>query len=110
MKSKIPESDLNRLRAYISSVRWQYAKTMPQWPHWYTIRGWKPEKQEEFDYFAGLIQRIGYIDPWQENQWHYLVVDEFKYWVIEDVLNRAAPKSNAQVVADGERYLKSRKE
>ena len=28
--------------AYIAKVRWQFAKTMPQWPHEYTVREWRP--------------------------------------------------------------------
>jgi hypothetical protein len=30
-------------RAYIADVRWQFAKTMPQWPHEYTVREWRTD-------------------------------------------------------------------
>ena len=103
MPSKIPDRYLVRVRAYITAVRWEFAKTMPQWPHWYTVRDWAPDKQTEYDFFATAINKYGYVDSWRDDRWHYLVVDEFKYWAIEDVLNRAAPKPNAQVLDEGEK-------
>ena len=35
----------------------------------------------------------------------YLVIGKFKYWVIENVMNRAAPISNAEVRKRGLKYL-----
>jgi hypothetical protein len=35
-------------RTYIAKVRWQFAKTMPQWPHEYTVREWREDLQPEF--------------------------------------------------------------
>lgn len=102
------QGDLIRARKYIAASEWQYAKTMPQWPHYYTIREWNPDKAAEFYYFAYLIHEYGYMDPWGENEWFYLRIDEYKYWVIDNVLNRAAPKSNRAVMAAGRRYIAKR--
>lgn len=30
------------MREYIGQVRWQFAKTMPDWPHEYTVKAWCP--------------------------------------------------------------------
>ena len=43
-------------RHYIAQVRWQFAKTMPQWPHEYTVRNWRPELESDFEEFARLTQ------------------------------------------------------
>jgi hypothetical protein len=51
-------------RAHIAEVRWQFAKTMPQWPHEYTIRIWRPDREREFDGFVALIRRDGIVKPW----------------------------------------------
>ena len=95
--------DLSRVRAYIAAFNWKFAKTMPQWPHSYVVRDWR--RKREFDFFAKLIEKNGYIDPWGRHRWKYLVVDNFKYWVDDDVLNRAQPKSNAWFIKRGNKHM-----
>ena len=51
-------------REYIHQVRWQFAKTMPQWPHEYTVRDWRSDLEAEFVDFAVLIRREGVVKPW----------------------------------------------
>jgi hypothetical protein len=51
-------------RAYIATVRWQFAKTMPQWPHEYTVREWRQDLEHEFVEFVALIRREGIVKPW----------------------------------------------
>ena len=36
----------NHARAYVAGVRWQFAKTMPQWPHEYTVREWRLDLED----------------------------------------------------------------
>lgn len=108
--NKLSHKNLTRVRNYIQSVEWRFAKTMPQWPHFYTIFDWNPDKRVDFYYFAYLIQKYGSIDPWGKNEWSYLIVDNYKYWVIGDVLNRGEPKSNCAVLKDGEKYRALAKE
>ena len=48
---------LDEARVYIASVRWQFAKTMPQWPHEYTVRVWPPDLEHSFFAFVRLIRR-----------------------------------------------------
>jgi hypothetical protein len=32
-------SDETWAKNFIASLEWRFAKMMPQWPHWYIIRG-----------------------------------------------------------------------
>ena len=55
---------MDEARLYIANVRWQFAKTMPQWPHEYTVRAWLPNLEHEFLAFVELIREKGEIKPW----------------------------------------------
>jgi hypothetical protein len=86
-------------RAYIANVRWQFAKTMPQWPHEYTVRAWRPDLEREFFEFVVLIRRD--VKPWPRDavtpRYHhtYLELDSWEYWTMGEpvpettVINRA---------------------
>jgi hypothetical protein len=91
-------------RAYIARVRWQFAKTMPQWPHEYTVRAWRPDLEQEFVEFVVLIRRDGVVKAWppdaSEPRYHhaYLEIDGWEYWTMGSLIpettliNRALPK------------------
>tara|TARA_Y100000310_G_scaffold140706_1_gene140122 strand:- start:3119 stop:3385 length:267 start_codon:yes stop_codon:yes gene_type:complete len=70
--------DMDDARRFIAGAKWQYAKTMPQWPHEYTLRKWNDEREFE--------DMIHYILHWGELRtslhWKriYLDVDEYYYW------------------------------
>jgi len=82
-------------RAYIAKVTWQFSKSMPQWPHEYTVRHWRPDLAHEWDAFADLIQREGTVKLWPPNakipkyRHAYLEIDGYQYWVMPPVINRA---------------------
>ena len=75
-------------RDYIGQVRWQVAKTMPDWPHEYTVKAWRPELTDAFVAFCRLIANEGVIEPWPPPPsaaiYHnsYLVLDGHKYWAL----------------------------
>ena len=79
---------LDEARAYIAEVRWQFAKTMPDWPHEYTIKAWRPELASAFEAFCRLIGTAGFVEPWPpppataKYHNHYLMVDDHKYWAM----------------------------
>ena len=105
---KTPTSvQLDRARGYIEEMKtkWRFSKTMPQWPHEYVVREWG--NSEAFDFFAALTKECGYEDRWGSRSDSYLVIGDFKYWVIEDVLNRAEPISNAEVRRRGLIWLQA---
>lgn len=95
-------SQLARARADINSMDWEFAKSMPQWPRWYIIRNRRNARA--FDFIDRLIYDFGYADTWDDRTNWYLVIGKFKYWIDENVLNRAAPISNAEFRRRGLRY------
>ena len=90
-------------RAYIAEVRWKFAGTMPQWPHEYTVRDWRPDLDEDFARMVALIRREGVVKPWPRDstapRYHfpYLEIDGWEYWSMGEpvpdtiVINRATP-------------------
>lgn len=92
---------INDARTYIAEVRWQFAKTMPQWPHEYTVRTWRPDLEEDFFAFVALIRGEGIIKPWPAEaavpryRHTYLELDGWEYWTMGDpapetaLINRA---------------------
>jgi hypothetical protein len=100
--------DLQTARSYIASVRWQFAKTMPQWPHEYTVRAWRPDLSQAFSAFAQLARAEGVIKPWPREsaspRYHhsYLEIDGWEYWTMGEpiegttVINRARLETAAR--------------
>jgi hypothetical protein len=86
---------------FIAEVRWQFAKTMPQWPHEYTVRKWREDLDQDFLDFAAYIRRVGTVKPWPADsptpRYHhsYLELGGWDYWTMEGaiaetiVINRA---------------------
>jgi hypothetical protein len=103
---------IENTRTYIDEVRWRYAKTMPQWPHEYTVRGWRPDLERQFFEFVALIRHDGIVKPWPPDvptprYYHtYLSLDGWEYWtmgapVLETtVIKRASLTQNAPVGRD----------
>jgi hypothetical protein len=95
------EFTVERARQYIARVRWRFARTMPEWPHWYTVRQWRPDLVADFEAFATLIRRVGVVKPWPRDavqptyRFPYLELDGFEYWTLgapipeTTVINRA---------------------
>jgi hypothetical protein len=79
----------------------KFTKKIPD--GWYVLREWGSAR--DFDFVGRLIKKFGYKDTWGNRSDSYLVIGRFKYWRIEDVLNRAAPLSNAAVRKRGLRWL-----
>ena len=93
--------DIDDARACIDEARWQFAKTMPQWPHEYTVSDWRPELRETFLDFVRLIRTEGVVKAWPADsptpRYHhtYLEIDGWDYWTMDDrvddteLINRA---------------------
>jgi len=93
--------DIEGARRYIANVRWTFARTMPQWPHEYTVREWRRDLENDFEAFATLIRSDGIVKPWPAPpatpRYHhtYLQVGPWEYWTMGDaipettVINRA---------------------
>ena len=80
--------DLDDARRYFASVRWQFASTMPQWPHEYTVRRWRPELDGTFLDMVRLIREAGVVKPWPRDsatpryRHTYLELDGWQYWTM----------------------------
>lgn len=77
-------------RAFIAGSGWVFAKTMPQWPHEYTVRdltspdarGSTCLSHESFEWFVHLIRSEGYQARWGRYNNTYLEIDGWKYWTM----------------------------
>jgi hypothetical protein len=99
---------IDEARSYIAEVRWQFAKTMPQWPHEYTVRDWRPELNDTFEAFARFTRSDGVVKPWPADsptpRYHhrYLEIDGWDYWIMDGtieatgVINRARLDDTSQ--------------
>jgi hypothetical protein len=74
--------------SFIAGARWQYAKSMPDWPHEYTVKTWRPDLIANFERFCQLIEAEGEVEPWppppEAPIYHnrYLTLGEYKYWAM----------------------------
>jgi hypothetical protein len=75
------EADPEFLREFIASQTWTFAKTMPQWPHWYVVRG-KGPSEEGFARFVQHIRSFGYDEQWHHHNHRYLDFEGQKYWTM----------------------------
>ena len=89
------EPDYDRLREMIARCQWTFAKTMPQCPHEYIVRGKCPLAEDEFLYFVDMQRRFGIPERWGPYNHPYLHIDDYKYWTMGDtyentiIINRA---------------------
>lgn len=83
------------IRQFITRCDWTFAKTMPQYPHEYIVRGKCPLSNEEFEYFVWAQRTLGIYETWGAYRQPYLYIDGYKYWTmgaaVEEtiIINRA---------------------
>ena len=78
---------------FVHTVGWQFAKSMPEIPHEYTLRGKRsagidPPPVEWHDWMVDYIEENGYRAKWHGRWFTYLELDGFKYWPLPGVINR----------------------
>jgi hypothetical protein len=84
--------DVEGAQAFIAESQWTFAKTMPQSPHWYTVR---PKQNDEvFADVVRLIRDEGYIKNFKGRKYTCLDIGEYRYWAMGPaettrVINRA---------------------
>jgi hypothetical protein len=87
-QSRPADFGIDAASAYLATVRWKFASTMPDWPHEYTVKTWRPELATDFEAFCWLIRAQGFVEPWPPAPArpiyhnHYLVIGEWKYWAM----------------------------
>jgi hypothetical protein len=65
---------------FIRSAPWRFAKTMPDQPHEYTLRGETPDG--DFNRFVQHIREHGYRAEYGGRFYTYLEVDAWRYWTM----------------------------
>jgi hypothetical protein len=67
-------------RAFVESVPWRFAKTMPQLPHEYVVEGKVPDDQ--FWAFVRHIRERGFEAYWRGRLNTYLELGGWRYWAM----------------------------
>jgi hypothetical protein len=73
------------LREFVASVKWTFAKTMPQWPHEYIVRD--RIDQNLFEKLVRHIRRNGFEGAFYQETFIYFEEDELLYWTMGNAIN-----------------------
>jgi len=79
-RADVNEGDLDWFRKFINQRRWQRGKADPS--HEYTIRGWVPDNEEDFQRAVVVIRKLGESAKYFSETYVYLHVDGMKYWTM----------------------------
>ena len=102
---------IDHARAYVAKARWQFARTMPQWPHEYKVRAWRPDLEREFVEFVALIRGDGVVKPWPRDaatprhRLTYFELDGREYWTMGEPIPETTVINRA-VVTQGDRHVR----
>jgi hypothetical protein len=69
-----------QLRLWVATVRWRFAKTMPDDPHEYTLKRWADP--DMFDRVVHHIREHGYRGEYGGATYTYLNLHGHKYWAM----------------------------
>jgi hypothetical protein len=93
------EPSVDPVERFVSEVRWQFAKTMPRWPHWYVMEQWNSGREAQFTELVRRIFEKGVDEQWGVGEYErtvrYYRLGEYKYWIMDptieetDLVNRA---------------------
>lgn len=88
---------------YVASVRWQFAASMPRWPHEYTHRHWDHAREHQFVALVELIRTRGVVKPWPYGasrpryRHTYLTLGPWEYWTMGAPLEETIIINRARV-------------
>ncbi len=75
---------------FINGNKWVFAKTMTEIPHYFIVRDNLSENDKKlFNEFDLFIKKNGYTEKFYSKQYTYYNIGNYKYWIIENILNRA---------------------
>ncbi len=77
-----PDSQhLDHVRTVLEAAGWVFAKTMPENPHWYTLRKtWSDDAA--FVEVVEFIRRHGYREKFKGSRYTVMVIGGHKYWTM----------------------------
>ena len=74
---------------FVDKLLWTFAKTMSEIPHYYVVRdSLSIDEKKTFDSFGKYIKRKGYSELFYSKSYDYLDIGDYKYWIMENILNR----------------------
>lgn len=80
-----PSEELARIQWLLETAQWTFARSMPQNPHWYTLRK-RWENDDDFVAVVLFIRKYGYVERFPDpvKGWPYIQfnVNGFKYWTM----------------------------
>lgn len=83
-------------REIIKRFHWQFAKSMPQIPHYYTVKSKRSKRDaEDYEKLYTYIYENHYIKYFYGKPYKYVDIDNYSYWIMTDdirasiIINRA---------------------
>lgn len=88
---KNPQAILSKeIEEFLIRTKFIFAKTMPTIPHYYIVQENLSDNDKNlFDRFELFIKKNGYSKKFNTKKYTYYNIGKYKYWVIENILNRA---------------------
>lgn len=93
---KLENIDL-KILDFIQTSQWRFAKTMPEIPHEYVVRNWRPDKEPIFERFVMLIRKRGYDAKFFDTTYRYLEIASWKYWTMGDPVKETGLINRAKI-------------
>jgi len=78
-------TDIDEVHDILEENKWVFAKTMPETPHFYTLRRtWSDEKK--FESIVEFIREQGIKEKFEGKEYIYLYLGDFKYWTMGEAV------------------------
>ena len=84
------------ISTFIANHEWTFAKTMPEIPHWYTLRR-KATSSEDFSAFVQEIRFRGVVRLFGRRPFTYLDFDGWTYWTMGEPVENTTLINRAQL-------------
>ena len=70
----------------LSKLNWHFAKTMPEIPHEYVVKG-RDLSAKDWDELANTIRMLGELRTWKDGKRYryWFPGDGYRYWVIPPI-------------------------
>lgn len=72
-----------RARKFVEEQTWKFAKTMPQIPHYYCLKGMCSDPKE-FEWFVDCIVKYSTAGQFYGRTYNYYFLDDWKYWIMDE--------------------------
>lgn len=92
-------STITYLDSIFSSQEWIFAKTMPDNPHWYTLRR-KWNDDPLFDQAVSLIRKCGYRKKFGKTWYTQININEHFYWTMGAAIDKTILINRAKIDKD----------